>query len=87
MKRTYLRHAMLHACSVGRVRIGGDNDREWTVRSTVSTYPQLARALNWLLDNGLARGIDGVLQPTPDGVNTLYGWDSRYGAVSEVSRG
>ena len=84
MKRTYLRHCMLHACSVGRVRIGGDGDREWTIRSTVSTYVQMARALNWLLDNGLARGENGVLAPTAAGANELYSWDSRFGLVSQA---
>ena len=83
MKRTYLRHCMLHACWVGRVRLcPSGTGREFDIQSTVSPYVQMARALNWLLDNGLASGCGGWIQPNASGLDVLSKWDAKYGAVS-----
>ena len=87
MKRTYLRHCMLHACSVGRVREAPSVGREWIIDSTVSTYTQMARAVNWLWEMCLVGQDDDVVVPVEDGASVLYRWDAKYGPVSGGQHG
>jgi hypothetical protein len=80
LRRTLLRHQMLHACSVGRVTTG--ETVEWAIRSGVSTYVQMARAVNSLKGADLVHVVEGVLCPTTSGYTELYAWDGKYGQVT-----
>lgn len=80
LRWTKLRHQMLHACSVGRVTTG--ETVEWAIRSGVSTYVQMARAVNALKAAELVYLVDGVLCPTTSGYTELYAWDGKHGQVT-----
>lgn len=80
LRWTRLRHQMLHACSVGRVTIG--ETVEWSIRSGVSTYVQMARAVNSLKEAALVHLVEGVLCPTTSGYTELYAWDGKHGQVT-----
>lgn len=81
LRWTQLRHQMLHACSVGRVKTT-PLDREWNIKSGASTYVQMVRALNSLKQAGLVSLEDEELVPTKAGYTELYAWDGRHGQVA-----
>lgn len=81
LRWTLLRHQMLHACSVGRVKTT-PLDREWNIKSGVSTYVQMVRALNSLKSAGLVHLVEDVLCPTTSGYTELYAWDGKHGQVT-----
>lgn len=81
LRRTLLRHQMLHACAVGRVKTT-PLDREWNIRSGVSTYVQMVRALNSLKGADLVHLEGEELVPTQSGYTELYSWNNRYGQVT-----
>lgn len=78
LRRTPLRHQMMFDVHLGRVRVG-QVAREWDVKSHRSTYPQMARALNFLQETEILRFSGSSVFLTEFGDAVLYYWDAKYG--------
>jgi hypothetical protein len=83
-RRTEVRHRILHAASIGKVRLAPKGSaREWDFKVYFTTYPQMARAANTLWEAGLLQFSDDFeVLPTTAGDNELYRWNNRYGRTT-----
>lgn len=88
LKRTVLRHKLLAAIAAGKVDRAKYGSRTWDIRTDVSTYGAMEKAVEYFtaggaakIDRGAGWSFGGPVVLTDIGRVLLSEWDTQYGGV------
>jgi hypothetical protein len=88
LKRTELRHRLLAAIAAGKVDRAKTGGRTWDIRTDVSTYGAMEKAVEYFIHGDAAKidrnagwSFGGPIVLTDTGRALLSEWNDRYGEV------